>query len=148
MVACFCLKSGYVAWACDRDVHQRCEERERRGGEQWRDEADLEQQRAGERSGEHRQDGGDPARRALPEPPATRESAARPVRVIVSTVVVRSGTASRLTVALRTPMASASRAMTASPAKVLGRTSAAAATIAAARISAISIPSARATCWA
>ena len=32
----------------------------------------------------------------LPEPPARRESAARPVSVIVSTVVVRSGTASRL----------------------------------------------------
>ena len=44
-----------------------------------------------------------------PEPPAIRESAARPVSVIVGTVVVRSGTASRLTVALRTPMARASR---------------------------------------
>ena len=73
------------------------------------------------------------------EPPAIRESAARPVSVMVSTVVVRSGTASRLTVALRTPMASASRAMTASPARVFGRTSVAAAMIAAVRIRPISI---------
>ena len=64
----------------------------------------------------------------MPEPPARRESAARPVSVIVSTVVVRSGTANRLTVALRTPMANASIAMTASPENVLGFTSAAAAT--------------------
>ena len=84
----------------------------------------------------------------LPAPPARRESAARPVSVIVSTVVVRSGTASRLTVALRTPMANASIAMTASPANVLGFTSAAAATTAAASSSATSIASVRATCWA
>ncbi len=40
-------------------------------------------------------------------PPARLESAARPVSVIVRTVVVRSGTASRRIVAFRTPMAKA-----------------------------------------
>ena len=44
--------------------------------------------------------------------PANGESAARPVIVRVSTVVVRSGTASRRTEALRTPMATPSRPMT------------------------------------
>src|SRR5205823_4789496 len=39
-----------------------------------------------------------------PEPPVTGESAASAVSVIVSTVVVRSGTPMRRTVALRTPM--------------------------------------------
>jgi hypothetical protein len=38
----------------------------------------------------------------LPEPPATRDSATRPVSVIVSTVVVRSGTPIDRTIALRT----------------------------------------------
>ena len=36
-------------------------------------------------------------------PPARNESAAKPVRVSVKTVVVRSGTARRRTVALRSP---------------------------------------------
>src|SRR5439155_18003862 len=51
----------------------------------------------------------------FPEPPNSGASAARPVSVIVSTVVVRSGTAILRTVALRTPIASASSAINASP---------------------------------
>ena len=66
-----------------------------------------------------------PERRTVPfpEPPAKRESADRPVSVIVSTVVVRSGTPRPRTVALRTPIASASSAMIASPVTWSGRTS-------------------------
>jgi len=44
-------------------------------------------------------------------PPARRESAPSPVSVMVSTVVVRSATPSRRTVALRMPMAIAVRAI-------------------------------------
>src|ERR1022692_4336573 len=53
-------------------------------------------------------------RRAAPlfVPPARPESAARPVRVMVSTVVVMSGTAIRRTVAFRTPIANASTPIT------------------------------------
>ena len=46
-----------------------------------------------------------------PVPPASRESAAIPVSVSVSTVVVRSGTASRRAIAFWTPIASASGAI-------------------------------------
>jgi hypothetical protein len=46
-------------------------------------------------------------------PPASAESAARPVIVSVSTVVVRSGTPRLRTVAFLTPIASAVRMMTA-----------------------------------
>src|SRR5213082_983101 len=57
----------------------------------------------------------DAARLAQPRllPPASPESAARPVIVRVRTVVVRSGTASLRAVALRMPMASPVSAMTA-----------------------------------
>ena len=47
-----------------------------------------------------------------PLPPASLDSEARPVRVRVSTVVVRSGTASFRTVALRMPMATPVRTIT------------------------------------
>jgi hypothetical protein len=49
----------------------------------------------------------------LPEPPPARDSAAKPVSVVVSTVVVRSGTAMDRTTALRTTMAEAMRTMSA-----------------------------------
>src|SRR5437879_3620215 len=57
----------------------------------------------------------DSARRPLraPLPPASDESAARPVTVNVSTVVVRSGTASFRTTALRSPIANAAHTITA-----------------------------------
>ena len=58
----------------------------------------------------------------LPLPPASCESAARPVSVIVRTVVVRSGKPIRLTVALRAPMPKASSAITTSPESALGVT--------------------------
>ena len=61
---------------------------------------------------------------------------------MVSTVVVRSGTASVRTVALRTPIASASSATIESPEPAFGCTSMAMATAAAAPTSATSIPSA------
>src|SRR5207253_5560157 len=48
-----------------------------------------------------------------PSPPAAGESAASPVIVIVSTVVVRSGTASLRTTALRMPMAKPVKPITA-----------------------------------
>ncbi len=47
----------------------------------------------------------------VPGPPPARESAARPVRVMVRTVVVMSGTPSLRTVALRSPIAKAVTAM-------------------------------------
>ena len=58
----------------------------------------------------------------FPSPPASGESAASPVSVIVSTVVVRSGTPIRRTVAFRTPIANASSAITMSPEAEFGRT--------------------------
>ena len=45
-------------------------------------------------------------------PPVSEESADRPVNVSVSTVVVKSGTASRRTLALRKPIAIAIRTIT------------------------------------
>ena len=56
----------------------------------------------------------------VPSPPASCESAASPVSVRVSTVVLRSATLSRRTVALRTPIAKASRPMIRSPEKWSG----------------------------
>ena len=67
--------------------------------------------RPGEAAGQHREYGGNPAGGVRVGPAPEVESAASPVSVMVSTVVVRSGTASRRIVELRTPMPNASTAM-------------------------------------
>ena len=90
-----------------------------REGERER-QACAQHQRAAERAGEHGDDRGGTPQAALPVPPARVESAARPVIVSVSTVVVRSGTARRRTVALRMPMPAAMNAIVTSPATVAG----------------------------
>jgi hypothetical protein len=65
--------------------------------------------------------------------------AARPVNVIVSTVVVRSATFTRRTVALRTPILKARSAMMRSPENRSGVTSSTRASTAASRTTPISI---------